>query len=277
MAATSESFNVALLPGQQQAPAQQQMGSRPPAAMREVEVQSVPCLAKLSAIGPCTWPTMCYCVNPNEEVAVITYGTLTRMRAEPGCYCDWPNVRRSISVKMLTVNLPDSKVADANGAPVVVSAILNYRVCDAKRAMFAVEDCNRFVLTNATAILKQVVGTHTYEELKTHAKEVNQAMADQVRPEVAIAGIHVESMQMNELNYAPEIAGAMLKKQQAGALVEARELIVEGACKIAQDAISRLEASGKLELSQSDKVKIVTNLLTVTCSETDATPTVNVS
>eukprot|EP00929_Paragymnodinium_shiwhaense_P102561 TRINITY_DN6576_c0_g2_i1.p1 TRINITY_DN6576_c0_g2~~TRINITY_DN6576_c0_g2_i1.p1 ORF type:complete len:290 (-),score=49.87 TRINITY_DN6576_c0_g2_i1:199-1068(-) len=245
--------------------------------IREVEVSPAPLVAKLSLLLPFLWPTTCYCVSPNEEVAVITCGVLTGMRSEPGCYCDLPNMQRRVSVKMMTMPLPDSKVADVNGAPVIVSAVLNYRIVDAKKALFAVDDYNEFVRTNATAVLKHVVSTHAYEQLKSNTNDVNLALKQALQPEVTVAGVHIENMSMNELNYAPEIAGAMLKKQQAGALVEARELIVEGAVNIAQEAVRRLESGGNIKLSEQDKVKLVTNLLTVTCSDTDATPTVNVS
>lgn len=248
-----------------------------PAPIREVEVKGAPFLGKCLGLLPPLWPTMCYSVDPNEHTAIVSLGILANMRTEPGCYCDWPHTRTTVSVKLMSMNLPESKVTDSLGSPVLVSAILNYRVTDAKKAIFAVENYTNFVTLNATAVLKQVVGTHSYEELKANSGDVNLALTQAVRAEVVAGGIHVESMHMNELNYAPEIAGAMLKKQQAGALVEARELIVAGACMIAQDAITRLEAGGKIEMSPQDKVRIVTNLLTVTCSDCEATPTINVS
>merc|ERR1711904_240687 len=101
-------------------------------------------------------------------------------------------------------------------------------------------------------------------------------IADAVgNPVMVMAGIEVSSMSLNDLSYAPEVAAAMLKRQQAKALVDARTLIVEGAVKIAQDAVTRLEEEGTVALNDDQKVKIVTNLLTVTCSDTDATPTVS--
>lgn len=263
------------------APQQQQIhgtpvGAQSPEPLQDVQVTGVPCLARIMGMCPLCWPAMCYTVEPNQHTAIITLGNLVGMRTEPGCYCDWPHTRQTVSVKVKSINLPESKVTDMNGSPVLVSAILNYRVVDGKKALFAVEDHYRFVDVNATAVLKQVVSTHAYEELKSNSADVNINLTRTLRTAVAAAGIYVESMFMNELNYAPEIAGPMLKKQQAGALVEARELIVEGAVKIAQGAIDRLQESGKIQMSAQDKVKIVTNLLTVACAESDATPTVNV-
>ena len=97
-----------------------------------------------------------------------------------------------------------------------------------------------------------------------------------MQPKVDCAGVKILSVALNELNYAPEIASSMLKKQTAGAMVEDRQLIVDGAIRIAEDAVVKLEAGGKMKLSNEDKVRIVTNLLTVTCSDNDATPTVRV-
>lgn len=247
-----------------------------PQPLQDVQEKPVPCLAMALGILPISWPAMCYCVDPNQHTAIITFGNLVKMRTEPGCYCDWPHSRQTVSVKVKSINLPEAKVTDVNGSPVLVSAILNYRVVDGKKALFAVEDHRNFVDVNATAVLKQVVSSHSYEELKSHSADVNVNLTRTLRTSVAAAGIYVESMFMNELNYAPEIAGPMLKKQQASALVEARELIVEGAVKIAQGAIDRLEESGRIQMTPEDKVKIVTNLLTVACSESDATPTVHV-
>ena len=132
-----------------------------------------------------------------------------------------------------------------------------------------------FVNTNAQSVLKQVVGRYTYDQLKSESAVVTKSLLSRLQPIVALAGVEISSMQLNELNYAPEIASGMLKKQQAGALIEARKLIVEGAVSIAQDAVRLLEAGDAgLKMSDSEKVSLVTNLLTVTCAEGDAQPTV---
>ena len=153
---------------------------------------------------------------------------------------------------------------------VVVSAILNFRVVDSKYALLNVDINFQFVNTNAQSVLKQVVGRYTYDQLKNEADSVTKSLLARLQPICSVAGVHIQSMQLNELNYAPEIASGMLKKQQAGALIEARKLIVEGAVSIAQDAVRLLEDKGSdsgLKMSNSEKVSLVTNLLTVTCSE----------
>merc|ERR1719231_566907 len=171
---------------------------------------------------------------------------------------------RHISVKQLTMELQTSKVADASGNPVMVSAILNYRVVDAKKALLHIEDRAKYVNTNAQAVLKQTVAVYTYDQLKADHDEVNERMRQSLQPLMVTAGISVSSMCLNDLSYAPEVAAAMLKRQQAAALVDARTLIVDGAVKIAQDAVARLQEEGTVVLNDGAKVRIVTNLLTVT-------------
>ena len=249
--------------------------------IREIQVVRVPTLAVVGsccvlAIAPCS---ACFTVGPREEVAVLHFGVLTRMEKDAGCHTSFPFGRSilKISTKQKTLSLPESKIADATGSPVVVSAILNYLVTDSKKALLNVDSVNSYVNTNAQSVLKQVVGRYTYDQLKCEAASVSASLLARLQPIVAVAGVEIQSMQLNELNYAPEIASGMLKKQQAGALIEARKLIVEGAVAIAQDAVLLLEqggVEGGLKMSDSEKVVLVTNLLTVTCSEGDAQPTV---
>jgi len=247
----------------------------------DVEIQGVPCVAMVGTFFPIFgWASAITCVSPNHHQAVLHCGKLTRVITEPGIHCIWGcGDKKNVSVMQQVTEVPKGhggnlKVVDRKGSPLIVSAILNYRVVDARKALFAVEDFQNYVQKNASATLKQCVATHTYDELKTDVDQVNRNMLDQIAPIMSKAGIQVASMVLNEMNYATEIASAMLKKQQAGALIEARELIVEGAVKIAQDAIRRLEEGGTIRMEPADKVKIVTNLLTVTCGEKDAQPTI---
>lgn len=250
--------------------------------IRSVEVKRVPGLSvALSSVGMLVPPLALagfFTVQPNEVAAVTHFGKLTRLVTKEGLCWDWyvgMEVKK-VSVKQLTMDLPISKIVDSRGTPVTASAIVNFRIVDAKKALFSVQNYQSYVKVNSTAILKQIVGQHSYDELKTHAHEVNAALREAVQQEVQVAGIEIISVSMNELNYAPEIAGSMLKKQQAGALVEARQLIVEGAVKIAQEAIAQLEKSDQIVMRPEDKVKIVTNLLTVTASDSEPTPVLSV-
>jgi len=218
------------------------------------------------------------CVNPNETVAISHCGLVTKVLDEPGCY---PIVmagkeERRVSTKETAVHIDSQKIVDATGTPVMVSAIINYKVVEPLKAIFSVQNYRNNVLLNAQAVLKHVVGTHTYQELRTGAEKINRDLLAALRPTMVRSGVQVLEMKLNEMNYAPEVAAAMLKRQQAAALVEARQLIVEGAVRIAEDAIKKLEANKVVTISDADKVKIVTNLLTVTCSDAETTPTVSV-
>lgn len=182
--------------------------------------------------------------------------------------------QRRVSLMEQAAPLRETKVVDAVGAPVMVGAVINWRIVEPLKAIFAVQDVNEFVMVNAQATLKQVCQLHSYNELKSQTEVINAALGDALAPTLERAGVQVTAITLSELNYAHEIAAAMLKKQQAGALIEARALVVEGAVRIAQDAVGRLEREAAFAMSDQDKTRIVTNLLTVTCSDTDATPTI---
>ena len=245
-----------------------------------VRQQDVPLVAKCCSLICCPLAFMgtAYTVDQQTEAAVLHLGVLTHIERTPGLHFTWPCFRevKTISTKHRTVSLPSMKVADQSGAPILVSAILNYYVEDAKQAIFNVENFNSYVLNNAEAVLKQVVGRYSYYQLKSETEQINQAMLDTITPLVKVAGAKVTSMLLNELNYAPEVASGMLKTQQAGALLEARSIIVEGAVKIALDAVKMLEQSG-LKMTEEGKSKMVSNLLTVSVSDVDATPTISMS
>ena len=166
----------------------------------------------------------------------------------------------------ISLLVPEQKVVDTHGVPIMVAAVLVYRICDAQKAVLDMDDVHRYVRAQAAAALKLTVSKYSYEELKVESAPVQEQVATLLQAKCDIAGAEVVSVTLAELNYAPEIAQAMLKKQQAAALVQARELVVEGACSICMDAVKRLEAAG-MTLEQADKVRIVTNLLTVVCGE----------
>lgn len=219
-----------------------------------------------------------YTVGPRETRLILHNGRLTHIESQPGLH--WaPSFGREdklVTTADIAYVLPELKVVDTTGVPIVVSAVLVYRVVDAKRALLNIDNVNRFVQSQASAALKLVVSQYSYEALKVESSAVQQQVIDALQEKVTAAGVQALSLTLNELNYAPEIAAAMLKKQQAAALVAARELVVEGACQICLDAVKRLNDNG-LSLEQADKVRLVSNLLTVVCSEENATPVVNVA
>merc|ERR1712167_257579 len=147
-----------------------------------------------------------YTVDAKTEAAVLHMGQLTEMQNKPGLHCGWPCGReiRTISTKQSTMELPTSKIADAVGNPVMVSAILNYRVVDAKKALLHVENRSKYVNTNAQAVLKQIVSQYSYEQLKEDHDEVNERMRSTLQPLLVLAGV--------EINFSASMISHMLLK-----------------------------------------------------------------
>jgi regulator of protease activity HflC (stomatin/prohibitin superfamily) len=248
---------------------------------RSVEISPMPPEAKFvnAVCYPCNLVCGRQIVNQREVVITEYCGVVTHVRDTPGVYeqpCCGRSRTRRVTTAIQSLDLPNTKIVDLNGSPIMVSAIVNYQVEDPLKALYNVEDYKRYVEINAQAVVKSVIGKHSYNDLKAETEAVNTQLCREMQPKVDCTGVRILSVALNELNYAPEIAGSMLKKQTAGAMVEARQLIVQGAVQIAQDAVVALEAGGKIKMSNEDKVKIVTNILTVTCSDTDATPTISV-
>uniref|UniRef100_A0A7S3LK89 Band 7 domain-containing protein n=1 Tax=Aplanochytrium stocchinoi TaxID=215587 RepID=A0A7S3LK89_9STRA len=228
------------------------------------------------ACFPFTAIGSCYTIEPRTEAIITNFGVLTEVVSEPGCHWHncWGREMLKMSTAELIADLGNQKIIDARGNPIIVSAVISYRVTDVKKALLNVNQVGNYVTLKAQAILKQVVGQYSYDDLKLESDSVSAQLKMTLKPELDIAGVLVSSMRLNELNYAPEIAGSMLKKQQAAALIEARHLIVEGAVEIAQTAVSNLEKAG-LTMNDQERIGIVSNILTVTCSDNDAQPTIS--
>jgi len=218
-----------------------------------------------------------YTVGPRETRVILHNGRLTHIESEPGLH--WaPTFGREDRVQTtadITFMVPELKVVDTTGVPMIVSAVLVYRIVDCKKALLDIVNVHKYIQAQASAALKLIVSRYSYEALKVESSQVQQQVVDALQDKCAVCGAEIVSMTLNELNYAPEIASAMLKKQQAAALISARELVVEGACTICLDAVKKLEEGG-MTLEQADKTRIVTNLLTVVCGEENATPVISV-
>lgn len=205
------------------------------------------------------------------------HGTITK----PGCYCRSSCVTelRRVGTELVTYDLKNTKVLDCRGAPVVISGIITYEVVDARKAAIDVQDAHRFVHDQAPAILKRVVSQFPYESdnpneasLRSETIVVAERMRDALQQRCSVAGVRIETFSINELSYAPEIAQAMLRRQQAEALIAARKAIVKGAREIAKDAVQDLGA----DLDSQGRAKLLSNLLVVLVGEKDVTPTLSV-
>lgn len=189
---------------------------------------------------------------------------------------------KKVSVRVHNFETHELKVNDSDGNPVNIAAIVVWQVADTAKAMFAVEAYNEFIQTQAESALRHVATTHPYDEpgpgeqsLRGSTDLVSAELADEVAARVAIAGLEVLEVRISSLAYAPEIAQAMLQRQQASAIIAAREKIVEGAVTMVQQALERLEREGVVVLDDERRAQMVSNLLLVLTSEQRATPVIN--
>ena len=221
-------------------------------------------------------------VSPQQEVVLLRWGKFSKLVRDPGL--SWVNVwgRKAIriSTKQQAIEVHRTVVADGNGNPIVVAAVVTFRFVDSKRAALNVEDAPGFVRTQAMAVLKQVASRYPYESathevsLKSETAGIAKEMREILQSKVVAAGAEIASFELSDLSYAPEIARSMLVRQQAQALVDARKVIVDGAVQIVHHAIELLGENGH-KLQPSEEARLVSNLLVVICGESHVQPTVS--
>lgn len=190
--------------------------------------------------------------------------------------------RKRVSVRVANFETNELKVNDADGNPINIAAIIVWQVADTAKAVFAVEDYQDFINVQAESALRHVATTHPYDHAdagESTLRGATQTVSDEIAAEVAaraqVAGLEVIEARISNLAYAPEIAQAMLQRQQAGAIIAARELIVEGAVTMVESALGRLEDDEVVSLDEERKAAMVSNLLVVLCGDSRATPVVN--
>ena len=190
--------------------------------------------------------------------------------------------RRGMSVRVRNFETSQLKVNDADGNPVDIAAIVVWQVADTAKAVFAVDDYTAFVQIQAEAALRHVATTHPYDtnnhealSLRGSTDEVAGELAVEVAERVAVAGVEVLEVRISHLAYAQEVAHSMLQRQQAGAIVAARERIVEGAVGMVRMALDKLAEEDIVDLDDERKAAMVSNLLVVLCGDNRATPVVN--
>lgn len=187
-----------------------------------------------------------------------------------------------VSVRVRNFETNDIKVNDLNGNPVNIGAIIVWQVADTAKATFSVEDVDEFIHSQSESALRHVATTHPYDggtanrpSLSGSTDLVSGELADEVAARVKVAGVEIIEARISALSYAPEIAQAMLQRQQAGAIVDARETIVEGAVSMVETALAQLESKNIVELDPERRAAMVSNLLVVLCSDTNAQPMIN--
>lgn len=222
-------------------------------------------------------------VPPGQSQVVQFFGSYVGTVRRPGLWSVLPlTVRKTVSIRVRNFETNRLKVNDAEGNPVEIAAIVVWQVADTARAVFAVDDYPDFVEVQAESALRHVANGHPYDDtqgngtsLRGSTDVVAAQLAQEVAERVAIAGIEVVEVRISHLAYAPEIAQAMLRRQQANAVVAARSRIVEGAVGMVEMALERLTEEGVVQLDEERTAAMVSNLMVVLCGDQPPSPVVN--
>ena len=224
-------------------------------------------------------------VNPNQSAVLVLFGKYSGTIKKNGFY--WINpffVRKIISLRARNLNSEPIKVNDKLGNPVMIGIVLVWRVEDTFKAAFEVDDFIRFVDIQSEAAIRKLAGFYPYDNfddaeadisLRSGGEEVNNELENELKDRLKIAGIQVMEARIAYLAYASEIAGAMLRRQQASAVVAARQKIVEGAVSMVDLALARLSEKDIVSLDEEKKATMVSNLMVVLCSDKDVSPVIN--
>ncbi len=222
-------------------------------------------------------------VPPGQTSVVQFFGSYVGTVRRPGFWWVLPlTIRRRVSVRVRNFETGRLKVNDSEGNPVEIAAIVVWQVADTARSTYAVDDYQDFVTVQAESALRHVATTHPYDRADGEAPSLRGStdlvageLAHEVAERVAIAGVEIVEVRISHLAYAQEIAQAMLRRQQAGAVIAARSMIVEGAVGMVEMALERLAAHDVVELDEERKASMVSNLLVVLCGDQPPSPVVN--
>jgi regulator of protease activity HflC (stomatin/prohibitin superfamily) len=224
-------------------------------------------------------------VNPNESTVLVLFGTYKGTVKDYGFY--WANpflTKTKVSLRARNQNSEKLKVNDAVGNPIEIGAVLVWQVEDTFKAVFGVDNYARYVEIQSEAAVRTLAGAYSYDNfddghaevtLRGNAQLVNDALEAQLKDRLELAGISIIEARISHLAYAPEIAGAMLQRQQAAAVVAARHKIVEGAVGMVEMALEKLNEREIVQLDEERKAAMVSNLLVVLCSDRAAQPVMN--
>ena len=227
-----------------------------------------------------------FTLQPNEAAVLTFFGDYVGTERESGLRWTFPwNLRKKVSVRARNDNIETLKVNDKRGNPVEIAAVVVWRVEDTAQALFDVDNFENFVRVQSESALRHVATRYNYDEGEEHdaheitlrggADTVADALCEELQVRVQLAGVKIEEAKLTHLAYAPEIAGAMLRRQQAEAVISARHKIVHGAVSMVEMALKSLSEKGVVELDDERRAAMVSNLMVVLCSERDTQPIVN--
>jgi hypothetical protein len=244
---------------------------------------AVPALVVIPIVVAAVISASLVIVQPGETRVVRFFGSYVGTLRRTGLSWLLPlSDRRKVSIRVRNFETNHLKVNDADGNPVEIASIVVWQVADTSRALYAVDDYLNFVRVQAESALRHVATTHPYDDptdaglsLRGSTDIVAGELAREMAERVAIAGVEVVEVRISHLAYAPEIAQAMLRRQQASAVVAARSRIVDGAVGMVELALARLSERGIVDLDEERKAAMVSNLMVVLCGDQPAAPVVN--
>ena len=225
-----------------------------------------------------------FVVQPNEARVLTLFGNYAGSVRNDGLW--WVNPftsKKRISLRVRNFQSDKLKVNDQNGNPVEIAAVIVWRVVDSAKALFDVENYETFVPIQAETAIRNIATRYPYEahdgdaahSLRSHPDEVGEALKHELHTRLELAGLEVMETRLSHLAYAPEIAQAMLRRQQAEAVIAARQKIVDGAVGMVEIALKRLESEGVVNLDEERKAAMVNNLMVALVSESNAQPVIN--
>jgi regulator of protease activity HflC (stomatin/prohibitin superfamily) len=222
-------------------------------------------------------------VPPGDAVVVQLFGRYLGTIREPGLSWVFPPARRQrISVKIRSFETGVSKVNDADGSPIEIAVVTVWQVTDTAQAVFAVEDVTGYVAMQAEIAVRQIASTYPYDDhgtgkpcLRASVGEITTLLTAEIAARVAPAGVALLESRLTRLFYAPEIAHAMLRRQQADAVVAARQKIVDGAVSMVESALDRLASEDIVDFDDERKAAMISNMLVVLCSDQATHPVIN--
>jgi regulator of protease activity HflC (stomatin/prohibitin superfamily) len=222
-------------------------------------------------------------VQPNQAGVLIFFGKYAGSVRDPGFW--WVNpltIKKRVSLRINNFTSEKLKVNDLNGNPIEIAVVVVWRVIDSAKATFDVENYSQFVNIQSETAIRTMASQYPYDahddnkpSLRVSRNEVADDMRQQIQARLEIAGVEVSEARINHLAYAPEIAQVMLRRQQAEAVIAARQRIVEGAVGMVQHALQLLSENKVVELDEERKAAMINNLLVALVSESQATPILN--
>ncbi len=225
-----------------------------------------------------------FMIHPNEAKVLQLFGAYSGTAHDPGL--KWANPffqKTAVSTRVRNFESGKLKVNDSNGSPIEIAAVVVWKVFDTAEALFEVDDYEEFVQIQSESALRNLTTNYPYEPhqdddaigLRSDPQEIAQALRSEIQDRLEQAGITVVEARISHLAYAPEIANAMLRRQQASAIIAARKQIVAGAVGMVDMALEQLAADNVVELDEERKAAMVSNLLVVLCGEEGAQPVLN--